>query len=130
MDDHPLYPGSLVPDLPSLFVYEQRGNVRPYRKTAMDNILKRLGSRIGTDFSNHDLRRTCGRMMYRAGVRIEQIARIFGHADTRTTIHYLGLDYDDMSDAMSLYAQYQKAPIVPKMVQNGFSQMNGGPIGI
>jgi len=96
----------------------------------MDSILKRLGAKVGLEISNHDLRRTCGRMMYRAGVRIEQIARIFGHADTRTTIRYLGLDYDDMSDAMSLYAQYQKAPNVPQMVQNGFSQRKSGPIGI
>jgi integrase len=121
-------PSIKVPD--NLFIYEQRGIVRPYRKTAMDNILKRLGSRIGTDFSNHDLRRTCGRMMYRAGVRIEEIMRIFGHADTRTTIHYLGLDLDDMSGAMRLYAQYQNQAVFPQVETNGLSQRNGGPIGI
>ena len=96
----------------------------------MDSILKRLGARVGLEISNHDLRGTCGRMMYRAGVRIEQIARIFGHADTRTTIHYLGLDYDDMSDAMTLYAQYQETPVVPQMVQSEVCQRIGGPIGI
>jgi hypothetical protein len=32
--------------------------------------------------------------MYRAGVPIEIIARKFGHSDTRTTMHYLGLDFE------------------------------------
>lgn len=68
--------------------------------------------------------------MHSAGVPIEDIARIFGHRDTKTTLRYLGLDYDDMSDAMTLYAQYQKAPIVPKMVQIGPGQEIGGRIGI
>ncbi|HUL39017.1 MAG TPA: hypothetical protein VLU38_01890, partial [Methanomassiliicoccales archaeon] len=62
--------------------------------------------------------------------RIEEIMRIFGHADTRTTIHYIGLDLDDMSGAMRLYAQYQNQAVFPQMETNDFSQRNGGPIGI
>jgi len=50
-------------------------------------------------------------------VKTEQIARIFGHTDTRTTIRYLGLDLDDMRLAMEQYARYQKGAIVPKVVQ-------------
>ena len=65
-------------------------------------------------------------MMYRSGVRLEQIARILGHADTRTTIKYLGLDFEDMSDAMQQYAQYQKISYEPKMVQNEAIQCYGG----
>jgi hypothetical protein len=44
--------------------------------------------------------------MYRAGVKIEKIARIFGHSDTRTTMKHLGLDHEDMSEAMKHHAQY------------------------
>ena len=55
--------------------------------------------------------------MHRAGVKTEQIARIFGHSDTRTTIRYLGLDHDDMSAAMQKYARYQECASVPKVVQ-------------
>jgi hypothetical protein len=40
-----------------------------------------------------------GRMMYLSGVRLEKIAKIFGHADTRTTIRYLGPDFEDMDEA-------------------------------
>ena len=37
---------------------------------------------------------------------------------TRTTIHYFGLDFEDMSDAMKVYAQYQNYSVEPKTVQN------------
>ena len=69
-------------------------------------------------------------MMYRSGVRIEKIAKIFGHADTRTTIRYLGLDFEDMDEAMAQYSQYQNALVVPKMVQNEESQSLSGQGGI
>lgn len=120
--------GVEVPE--SLLIYEQRGRLYPYKKTAVDDFLKRLGRRVGIEFSNHDLRRTCGRMMYRAGVRIETIARIFGHSDTRTTIKYLGLDHEDMMPAMSAYAEYQKNILCPKSGTFALSQENGGPNGI
>jgi integrase/recombinase XerD len=117
-----------VPD--SLFIYERGGELYPYKKTAIDQFLEDLGQRVGIHFTNHDLRRTCGRMMYRSGVRLEHIAKIFGHADTKTTIRYLGLDFDDMSDAMSKYAQYMENPFEPKMVQNEVGQEIGGQSGI
>jgi hypothetical protein len=40
---------------------------------------------------------------------IEIIARIFGHTDLRTTMHYLGLDREDMSGAMKMLARINKA---------------------
>jgi integrase len=95
----------------------------------IDNIISAVGKRAGVDkVSNHDLRRTCGRMMYRAGVPLELIAKIFGHSDTRTTIRYLGLDSDDMRLAMQQYARYQKGTFVPEEVQIGLEpdSVSGG----
>lgn len=114
----------------ALFIYERGGKLHSYKKTAIDDILTDLGNRVGIKFSNHDLRRTCGRMMYRAGVQLEEIARIFGHSDTRTTAHYIGLDFEDMSAAMSKYAQYQNMRILPQMVKNELSQEKSGQSGI
>jgi len=114
----------------NLLIYERGGKLHPYKKTAVDSFVKSAGERIGVKASNHDLRRTCGRMMFRAGVPIETIARIFGHSDTKTTLHYLGLEYEDMSSAMRQYAQYQKNALCPKTGTFGVSQYSGGPNGI
>jgi len=110
--------GVQVPD--SLLMYEWGGKLKSYGETMIDNIISAVGKRAGIErVSNHDLRRTCGRMMYRAGVPLEVIAKIFGHADTRTTVRYLGLDFDDMSSAMEQYARHQKGEFVPGEVQIG-----------
>lgn len=114
----------------NLLIYENNGRIGGYRKTAIDNVLANLGKRLGFHVSNHDLRRTCGRMMFRAEVPIEVIAKILGHSDIRTTLHYLGLDYEDMSSAFLKYSEYQRNTIVPQMVQNELSQEIGGPNGI
>lgn len=121
-------PAVKIPE--NLLIYERGGKLFAYQKTVVDNFLKYLGERLGLVFTNHDLRRTCGRMMYRAGVTLEQIARIFGHADTRTTAHYIGLDFEDMNAAMTRYSQYQDFLVVPQMVQNEPSQSFGGQSGM
>lgn len=48
-------------------------------------------------------------MMYRAGVQLEKIARIFGHSDSRTTAHYSGLDIKDMSAHMEIQCRWEFA---------------------
>jgi hypothetical protein len=68
--------------------------------------------------------------MYRAGVPIEIIARKFGHSDTRTTMRYLGLDFEDLSAAEDLYAKYQASLYFPKMEKNSVSQEISGQGGI
>mgnify|MGYP000887685724 CR=1 FL=1 len=113
-----------------LLLYERGGKLQAYKKTAIDNILEDISARVGFKFSNHDLRRTCGRMMYRGGVKIEEIARIFGHSDTRTTMRYLGLDMEDMSSAMGRLAAYQASTYFPKTETNILSQEKSGQSGI
>jgi len=117
-----------VPD--ALLIYELGGKLYPYKKTAIDDFLCELGGRVGFHFSNHDLRRTGGRLMYKAGVPIEKISKILGHRDIKTTIEYLGLNIDDMSESLAQYAQYMKNPFEPKMVQNDEGQEIGGQSGI
>ena len=121
-------PAVEVPD--GLLIYEARGQLRPYKKSAMENFLKDLSRRASIGFSNHTLRRTCGRMLFRAGAPIESIAGILGHSDTKTTMLYLGIDQQDMARAMDLLAQYQKSVKCPEKGTFGISQQNGGPCGI
>lgn len=117
-----------VPD--ALLIYELGGKLYPYKKTAIDNILCRLGKGVGFHFSNHDLRRTGGRLTNKSGVPIERIAKILGHKDIKTTIEYLGLNNDDMSESLAQYAQYMKNPFEPEMVQNELIQEKSGQSGI
>ena len=123
-------PAVTVPD--GLLIYERAGRLHSYHKTSVDELVKGVGERLGFEVTNHDLRRTCGRMMYRSGVKLEVIMRMFGHCDTKTTVRYLGLDFDDMSGAMVMYADYQRGLItaVPQMGTNGESQLDGGRAGI
>ena len=71
-------------------------------------VIYKLRDRLGMNFSNHTLRRTFGRTLFHAGVRIETISKIMGHDDTVTTIKYLGVNLDDMEEAIELHSDYQK----------------------
>ena len=69
-------------------------------------------------------------MMYYAGVPIEEIRTIFGHEDTRTTINYIGLEFDNLSGAMSKYHKYELARIFPKKEILVIGQEKSGQQGI
>ena len=113
-----------------LLLYERKGCLFAYKKSALENFLVRLSRETGIKFSNHTLRRTFGRMTFRAGAPIETIATMLGHSDTKTTVLYLGIDQEDMAHAMDLLAQYQKAVKCPEKGVLGVSQQNSGPCGI
>ncbi len=113
-----------------LLVHHWGDSLKAYGKTGIDKILENLSRRAGVKFSNHDLRRTMGRRIYRSGVKVEEIASILGHEDTKTTLRYLGLDHDDLSHAMETYYQYDQKAILPKTVIFDESQMKSGQGGI
>jgi integrase len=113
-----------------LLIYERNGRLFAYKKSALENFLDDLSVRTGIEFSNHTLRRTCGRMMWRAKVPPETIAQIFGHSDTKTTMLYLGIDQQDMAYAMDLLARYQEAVKCPEKGILEDSQQESGPCGI
>lgn len=63
---------------------------------------KLAGENIGVKMGTHTMRKTRGYMMYKDGVKIEQICRMFNHSDPKMTMHYIGLiqesidkSYDD-----------------------------------
>lgn len=70
-------------------------------------VIHKVRDRAGFNFSNHTLRRTFGRTLYRAGIPIETISKLYGHDDPRTTIRYLGIDLDDMRSALARMYDYQ-----------------------
>jgi integrase/recombinase XerD len=125
-------PSAEIP--PNLLIYLKAGKVHDWRKSGIDGRLRRLKDRVEAaygrelDFSNHTLRRTGGRMLWEAKVKLETISAILGHENTSTTIDYLGLNYNDMKEGMEKLAQYQNAVNCPR---NGTFRVepddSGGP---
>jgi integrase len=65
-------------------------------------------------FIKYALRRTYGRTCWKAGIPLETIKELMGHESVDTTIRYLGIRLDDMTEAMQKLSQYQKSPIFPE----------------
>ena len=89
-----------------VLVYRGKDSIKHYEEMkggAIDNHLKELSDRAGFAFSNHTLRRTFGRELYRSEVSIVVIATILGHNSIQTTMKYLGISMDDMSAAMEKF---------------------------
>lgn len=96
-------PTATVPD--NLIIWQKGGALHAYSEEGygIDKVVSDpLSVQLGFHFSNHTLRRTFGRMMYRAGVEVATIAKILGHDSTEVTLRYIGVDLDDMKKAMQL----------------------------
>lgn len=97
-------PGEPVPD--DLLVWSRGPRLCAYagKGTGIDRMLKGLGARIGVPtVSNHTLRRTFGRTMFRSGVEPAVIAKMLGHSSIEQTLRYIGVDGDDMDAAMKIF---------------------------
>ena len=105
---HKKYPMVWVPD--SLLIYAKGKKIGEYQLTAIDNIVPRVARRAGINrkITNHTLRRTCGRMLYKSGVTLVTISDILGHKDVKTTIKYLGLNLDDQRMAFEKKSKFLK----------------------
>lgn len=97
------YPVStVIPD--NVVLWLKAGRLHPYSEEGygLDKVVTLpLSKSLGFHFSNHTLRRTFGRAMFRAGVPTETIAKILGHESTEVTLRYIGVDLDDMRRAMA-----------------------------
>jgi integrase len=71
----------------------------PLRNTAYDDRLKAVGRLAGLPFylSAHILRRSFGRLAYRAGVPLVTLQHIYGHASPEMTAYYIGIESDEMA---------------------------------
>jgi len=95
----------IVPD--QYLIYQKGCRLHVYsdiRLTGIDRIVKQVADQVGFSFSNHTLRRTFGRIMYRSHVPVATISKLLGHESTEVTLRYLGIDMDDMNSAMEKFA--------------------------
>ena len=76
---------------------------------ALDEMtIEPLRERLGFHFTNHTLRRSFGRRLFRAKVPVETISKFLGHESTSETLNYIGVNLDDMDEGMSMLAQYDR----------------------
>jgi integrase len=73
----------------------------PLSRSGADLILHRAAQRagfpnLGLRVSHHDLRRTFGRLAHKAGMDLVQLKNLYGHTSLDQTVHYIGLDEDEM----------------------------------
>lgn len=98
-----------IPDY--LFLANHHGDLGPYHSgTVFDEWLQEVeresGIRIG---GHHTLRRTGGRKLWMAGVRLETVSEILGHEGLDMTIRYLGIRISDMAKAQERLAEYEES---------------------
>lgn len=92
-------------DPDQVVVWRRAGRLYPYSEEGygLDKmVVIPLSKAVGFHFSNHTLRRTFGRTLYRAGVPVATIAKMLGHESTEVTLRYIGVDMDDMERAMGM----------------------------
>jgi len=104
-----------VKDPPRSLLLYRIGSYRPkvgvFKKTALDNMIKRIAKRAGIDrpVTHHMLRRTCARMWLRSGASIDEISMMLRHSSKDTTMIYLGLTVDDLKKGAMRFDDYFNA---------------------
>ncbi|MCI2075451.1 MAG: site-specific integrase [Candidatus Methanomethylophilus sp.] len=94
-------PSAAVPDALLIWVRGHAIHTFGEKGTGIDSRLKKLAVRIGYPaLSSHTLRRTFGRAMFHSGIPPATIAKMLGHSSIEQTLRYIGVDMDDMTDAM------------------------------
>lgn len=93
-------------DVPEeLLIWRHGNHLKTFstKGTGVDGLLEDTRAETGIDFSNHTLRRTFGRTMFRSGVAPATISKMLGHSSIDTTLKYIGVDMDDMTQAMGVF---------------------------
>jgi integrase len=92
------------------------GGLREWRKESGDRVVelseigifelvRKYGELIGVSLAPHDCRRTYAMIGYMSNVPLEQISKLLGHSNVKTTMNYLNIKLDletTISDFVSL----------------------------
>jgi len=94
------------------------GLVMPLSRSGADLMLRSAADRAGFPreglrVSHHDLRRTFGRLAHKAGMDLVQLKNLYGHSSLDQTVHYIGLDEDEMRAGLERLAQFLRPMLDP-----------------
>lgn len=81
--------------------------------SSLDRMLREAAKRAGlaTRVSNHDLRRTFGRIAYQSGMSLVDLKNFMGHASVDMTSHYIGVDENQMRDGLVRFDEKMAAAL-------------------
>jgi len=90
---------------------DENSMVIPLSRSGADLVLRRVSTRAGfassgLRVSHHDLRRTFGRLAHKAGMDLVQLKNLYGHTSLDQTVHYIGLDEDEMRAGLDRLATF------------------------
>ncbi|MGP8158443.1 MAG: tyrosine-type recombinase/integrase [Thermoplasmata archaeon] len=90
---------------------DPNSRVIPLSQSGADVVLRRASRRagfprLGLQVSHHDLRRTFGRLAHKAGMDLVQLKNLYGHTSLDQTVHYIGLDEDEMRVGLTRLATF------------------------
>lgn len=83
---------------------DKEGNPRPMHRSVIARKFQEIGYIVGIRLGTHSMRKTRGFMMHKAGVSIEQIARVLNHSSPAVTMAYIGLTQEE---TLSTYDDFQ-----------------------
>ncbi len=93
---------------------------KPLSDSGFRSIIKKWSELLELDpatYSAHSLRRTKPTFLYQQGVAIEIIALLLGHKDTKSTMHYLGIDLHQAHEVALEYDIFTAKPSTKKRSQ-------------
>jgi integrase len=96
---------------PSELVFPGTKTGQPLSGGSLDKLIHLSALRAGLPrnsrgralVSNHDLRRTFGRIAYYAGMSLVDLKNFYGHTSIDMTAHYIGMDEDRMRDGLTKF---------------------------
>lgn len=77
--------------------------IGPYTKDGIRTAIRNHQEQIGRHLSPHTFRRSYGRHLYKAGMPLQEIQRLYGHASLAVTIAYLGINDEDLATSIQKY---------------------------
>lgn len=89
------------------------GRLLDYSPSGLNVMLARTAreAKLPRRVSNHDLRRTFGRLAYQSGMSLVDVRNILGHESVDETVVYIGLDEEQMRAGLARFEQAMRRPI-------------------
>ncbi len=85
-------------------VHSNRAKDKPVSRVSVSRVFKNAGELLGLTINTHSMRKSRGMAMYQDGVPVEKIARVLNHANTTSTLRYLGITHEDV---LKTYDDYE-----------------------